>query len=260
MSTPHQPGLPSLCDLSAVAALPPLSPGAPLDAKLERSRQILDALLHTPGLSPAQTAVAFTGGKDSTVALHLWRVALNALGRGPLRAISVDTGLKFPEIMAFRDELAGKWGVELTLARPTLDTAAYPVAGDRLSCCRDLKIAPLGAAIRGTGTWALITGIRRDENPSRQARPYAEERAATDLVPAHWQVNPLLDWTELDIWACITAQGLPYCQLYHRGYRSLSCQPCTALTDGVHGDGDERAGRAQDKEAQMEQLKSLGYF
>lgn len=253
-------GPPALCGLAELAALHPLPAQAPLDDKLSRARQILDTLLRSPGLSPAQIAVAFTGGKDSSVALHLWRVALGALGRGPLRAISVDTGLKFPQVTGFRDELAGLWGVELALARHSLDLAAYPVAADKLSCCRDLKIAPLGAALAGTGTKALITGIRRDENPSRAQRPYVEERPATEHVPAHWQANPLLDWTELDIWACITGQGLPYCGLYHQGYRSLSCRPCTSLSAGVAGDGAERAGRAQEKEAQMEQLKSLGYF
>lgn len=246
--------------LLPLAALPPLRPGSPLDEKLVRARLVLDALLAMPGLTPDQTVVAFTGGKDSTIALHLWRTALHNAGRGPLKAVSIDTGLKFPEVTAFRDEVADKWGVELTLARPGLEIADYCAGVDKVSCCRDLKIAPLGAALRAMGARALISGIRRDENPARQDRPYAEERPETELAPAYWQVNPLLDWTELDVWAFITGQGLPYCMLYHQGYRSLSCMPCTARADGLHGDGCERCGRDGEKERQMETLRSLGYF
>lgn len=253
--------LPKPAALEALAALPPLDAQAPLDAKLERSRHILDTLLASTGLTPRQMAVAYTGGKDSGVVLHLWRVALSAAGTGPLRAISVDTGLKFPQVTAFRDKHCDDLGVELTLARPQADIATYPVGQDKLTCCGDLKITPLGEALRGTKTSALLVGIRRDEHPTRAGRPYAELRAQTAMTPEYWQVNPILDWTEMDIWAFITGQGLPYCGLYHQGYRSLSCMPCTKPCEGcVLGDANERQGRDQGKEQQMDALKSLGYF
>jgi phosphoadenosine phosphosulfate reductase len=244
-----------------LAELPPLAMDAPLDAKLARTQQVLAACLGAPCFSARQTAVAYTGGKDSGVVLHQWRTVLAEQGLGPLRAISVDTGLKFPQVTAFRDKLADDWGVELTLARPAVDLASYPVAQDKLACCRDLKIIPLHSALAGTGTNLLFSGIRRDEHPSRAGRPYLEARAATDIAPAHWQANPILDWTEMDIWAFITGLGLPYCELYHEGYRSLGCMPCTKPCEGcVLGDDAERAGRDQDKERQLEALTSLGYF
>ncbi len=239
--------------LDALNQFAPTAPGAPLAEKLSRSRGVLRALLRL--VPPEQIRVAFTGGKDSTAALSLWREALGA--RGPLHAISLDTGLKFPEVTAFRDRLCADWGVELYVARPTVDLAAYPVAQDKVACCRDLKIAPLGRALRQTGTLALISGLRRDEHPSRAARPYAELKPATELCPEHWQVNAILDWTEMDVWAQLTGEGLPYCELYHRGYRSLGCVPCTRPA-GL--DQSERAGRDPDKERQLEALTALGYF
>ena len=250
--------------LHALNACTPLNPAAPLADKLDRSRQVLAAALAS--FAPERVTVAYTGGKDSGVALYLWREALAQAGGGPLRdnsprAISIDTGCKFPQVTAFRDRLCTDWNVALTIARPGIDLAAYPVAVDKVACCRDLKILPLCKALADTGTAALLTGIRRDEHPSRQTRQYAELRAAiTDggaTCPEHWQVNPLLDWTELDIWSFITGQGLPYCELYHEGYRSLGCVPCTRPAGA---DSDERAGRDQDKERQLEILKGLGYF
>lgn len=241
--------------LDALNALPALGPGAPLADKLARSREILAALAKR--LPPERVAVAYTGGKDSGVALALWRETLAQSGRGPLRAISVDTGLKFPQVTAFRDRLCADWGVELTIARPEVDLSAYPVAKDKVTCCRDLKIAPLGRAVRETGTLALLTGLRRDEHPSRAMRPYAEHRPATELCPEHWQVNVILDWTEMDVWAFVTGGNLPYCELYHEGYRSLGCIPCTRMAGQ---DEAERAGRDPDKERNLEALKALGYF
>lgn len=241
--------------LDALNSLPALAPDAPLADKLARSREALSAVLaHLP---PARVAVAYTGGKDSGVALALWRETLAKALRGPLRAISVDTGLKFPQVTAFRDRLCADWGVELTIARPRLDLAAYPVAQDKIACCRDLKIVPLGRAVRETGTLALLTGLRRDEHPSRAQRPYAELRAATPDCPEHWQVNVILDWTEMDVWAFVTGENLPYCELYHEGYRSLGCMPCTRTAGQEES---ERAGRDPDKERNLEALKALGYF
>jgi phosphoadenosine phosphosulfate reductase len=241
--------------LDALNAHPALDPGAPLADKLARSREALSAVLaHLP---PEHVAVAYTGGKDSGVTLALWRETLAKHGRGPLRALSVDTGLKFPQVTAFRDRLCADWGVELTIARPQLDLSAYPVAQDKIACCRDLKITPLGRAVRETGTLALLTGLRRDEHPSRAQRPCAELRAATPDCPEHWQVNVILDWTEMDVWAFVTGESLPYCELYHEGYRSLGCMPCTRTTGQNES---ERAGRDPDKERNLEALKALGYF
>ncbi len=282
-------------DIADLNANAPLAPGAPLEEKLARSRALLTALC---GLQPPQAvAVAYTGGKDSGVALALWRAALAdcaevkacadvkacaaladcadakacaaleeagadvksplAACGGPLRALSVDTGLKFPQVTAFRDRLCAEWGVDLTIARPQVELNAYPVAQDKLACCRDLKIAPLGRAMAETATTVLITGLRRDEHPSRAGRPYAELRPATPLCPEHWQVNVILDWTEMDVWAFVTGEALPYCELYHEGYRSLGCMPCTRLAGAQ---ASERAGRDPDKERQLESLKALGYF
>ena len=215
---------------------------------LHHSLSLLERVLVEHG--PERTAVAWTGGKDSTIVLSLWRRVL--AGRGPLCAVTLDTGCKFPEIVAFRERIAAEWEVGLHVARPEVSLDGYPLAVDKVACCRALKIEPLRKAVRDIGVTALLTGIRRDEHPSRREREFTEPR--TD--PDHLLVNPLLDWTEMDVWAHITGSGLPYCELYDRGYRSLGCRPCTAPPGGE----SERSGRDPDKEANLGLLHSLGYF
>ncbi len=196
------------------------------------------------------SVVGWTGGKDSTVVLSLWRRVLHETRPGvPVRALNLDTGCKFPEVLMFRDRLAREWDIDLHIVHPDIDLARYPLAVDPLTCCRDLKIAPLGAAIAGLKIPALLTGVRADENPERANRPWLEEHGD------HVRVLPILEWTELDIWTYLVREGIPWCGLYDQGYRSLGCVPCTARAG--HG---ERSGRDAGKEAHMEQLHSLGYF
>jgi len=195
-------------------------------------------------------ALAFTGGKDSTLALFFWRQALlEASSATPPLALNLDTGVKFPEILDFRDQLARNWGVRLHIARPQSTRA--PVALDKAACCKERKILPLLAAIRELRVTLLITGIRADEHPSRAALPFIEQ------CDGHDRLHPLLAFSEMDVWAAIQEHGLPWSPLYEQGYRSLGCVPCTELP---RKNGDERSGRAAQKESIMEDLRALGYF
>ena len=223
-----------------------------LDEKIARSLEILEQVYEEFGAG--RIGVAWTGGKDSTVALHLWRRVLAGEEPGAaVRAVNLDTGLKFPEIIAFRDRMAGEWNIELHVGRPDFDLNGYPVAENPVTCCRDLKIIPMKKAVADLGLAVLLSGVRGDENEERADRPVREERSDPD----HVLIHPLLHWSEMDIWSYHMQENLPYCELYDRGYRSLGCMPCTTLPDEA---GDERSGRNRDKEAHMEQLRSLGYF
>jgi phosphoadenosine phosphosulfate reductase len=199
---------------------------------------------------PENVRVAWTGGKDSTLVLDLWARTLAGLGLGRPRALFVDTGVKFPQVLAFMEAMAGRLDVDLHVAAADVEEE-YQVAGDKTDCCRRLKIEPLRAALTVTQTRVLLTGIRGDEHPDRAARSHIETR--TD--PDHLQANPILDFTEMDVWSATWSRGLAYCELYDAGYRSLGCRPCTR-----HPGGGERSGRDPDKEAVMAGLRALGYF
>lgn len=228
--------------------------GQSLQEKIAASYVCFDNLLRE--FAVESIFVAWTGGKDSTVLVSLWKSYLeqNGLeGKNHLQALSIDTGCKFSEVLRFRDELAAEWGVLLKVIRPNADDLAFgPDPQNPVACCRRLKIKPLQLAVEQLGVGVLMTGIRHDEHHSRQIDSWRELRQGPDYVQAH----PVLHWSEMDIWAYHLQEGLPYCELYDQGFRSLGCRPCT--TPG--GEPAERSGRNQEKENQLHVLRSLGYF
>ncbi len=221
-----------------------------LSQKLEVSRTKLEKLI--PQYPPERIYVAWTGGKDSTVVLYLWADVLARLAPWTrVRAVNIDTGVKFPQTLQFRDKKALEWDIALEVFKPDKDLSCYPVAEDRVSCCADLKIAPLRRAVKDLGIEFLLTGIREDEHHSRRDRDYFQSGNTGCM-----QVNPLLHWTEIDVWSFIWREKLGYCNLYDEGYRSLGCKPCTEKPRGA----EERSGRDGTKEDNLEALRSLGYF
>lgn len=219
-----------------------------LDDKIAKSKEILaEALERFPG----KIALAWTGGKDSTTTLHLLRDLCS--GEVPIPILNIDTSVKFKEIYEFRNRLAREWNLNLIVARNDEALKNLKVAENKEECCLKLKAEMIGGSIRKYGWEALITGMRWDEQPDRVKEEYFSPREN----PSHLRVHPILHFREVDIWQYIKTYQVPYCELYHRGYRSLGCEPCTKL--GMV-DGPERAGRDQKKEALMGRLRDMGYF
>lgn len=220
-----------------------------LEQKEARSLEVLKEALDRFSGSIATT---FTGGKDSLTVLHM----LRRIGDGGVLVpvLNIDTTVKFPEVIEFRDRLARKWDLNLVVVTNYDGLDKINIAEDHEQCCLVMKAEATDMALKGYGWKALITGVRWDEHPARFSEEYFSAR------PEHTRVQPILHFSELDIWSYIEKYELPYCQLYDQGYRSLGCQPCTEKSLRPRGDGPEREGRAQEKDQVMAKLRGAGYF
>jgi len=218
-----------------------------LEEKIEESKKLLKAAIEK--FRP-KIAVAWTGGKDSTVILGLIR---EIYGDVPIPVIFVDTTVEFKETYEFIENLRKAWNLNLIIAKNEKALRTIKIAEDKEKCCHLLKTEALSICIRESAFKALITGIRWDEQEARSGEKYISERKN----PPHFRIHPILHWTERDVWDYIKSRGIPYNPLYDRGYRSIGCEPCTEPTPEG---GRERDGRAQDKEKIMERLRALGYF
>ena len=110
----------------------------------------------------------------------------------------------------------------------------YDSVENRKGCCFVRKVEPLRRALAGKGAW--ITGMRRDQAATRGTLEVSSFDAGNGLQ----KFNPLLEWSNRDVWAYIRQHDVPYNKLHDQFYPSLGCAPCTrSITPGQ----DIRAGR-----------------
>jgi phosphoadenosine phosphosulfate reductase len=93
---------------------------------------------------------------------------------------------------------------------------------------------PLAAQLAGYEAW--VTGVRRDEAPSRAQTPIVGWDDAHGLV----KINPLAAWSFDDLLGYATEHGVTLNPLLGEGYPSIGCEPCTSR---VAAGDDPRSGR-----------------
>jgi phosphoadenosine phosphosulfate reductase len=81
-----------------------------------------------------------------------------------------------------------------------------------------------------------ICGLRRDQSVTRTNNQLVEWDENNQLL----KVNPLIEWTEDDVWEFIRENNIPYNELHDKGFPSIGCQPCTRA---VNNGDDLRSGR-----------------
>jgi phosphoadenosine phosphosulfate reductase len=153
----------------------------------------------------------------------------------------LDTGYHFAETIGTRDAVAQVYDVNVINVTPTLSVAGQDAAfgkdlfaRDPDRCCALRKVAPLNAAMRDYDAW--VTGLRRDETPSRANTPVVSWDAKRGKV----KVCPIARWTQDDVNAYVAEHGILLNPLLLDGYDSIGCRPCTRRT--LAGE-DSRAGR-----------------
>lgn len=110
----------------------------------------------------------------------------------------------------------------------------YESVALRKECCGIRKVEPLKRALARKKAW--ITGVRREQSVTRRELPLSEWDSEHGLQ----KFNPLITWSEDDVWDYVRRFDLPYNALHDQGYASIGCTPCTrAITMGE----DIRAGR-----------------
>jgi phosphoadenosine phosphosulfate reductase len=176
--------------------------------------------------------------QQSMVLLHVVSVVAPSV---PI--LFVDTGHHFAETIAFRHTVAEVLGLHVIDLHPTVNRTAHRAElwkHDPDLCCYLNKVQPMQKALRTRRAW--ITGIRRDQSPSRATARVVEARD-DGMV----KINPLVTWTRQDVQRYIEFYGLPAHPLYKRGYRSIGCAPCTRPIQAWEHD---RAGRWAGKKSE----------
>jgi phosphoadenosine phosphosulfate reductase len=157
------------------------------------------------------------------------------------RVVTLDTGFLFPETYALIEEVERRYGIAVERVKPAISPEEQAALhGDRLwerdpdACCRIRKVEPMAEGMKGLRAW--ITGIRRDQSPTRAGTPIARWDEKFGLV----KVAPLATWSEADVWTYINVHQVPYNPLHDQSYASIGCTHCTRP---IQIGEDLRAGR-----------------
>ncbi|MBQ7419345.1 MAG: phosphoadenylyl-sulfate reductase [Prevotella sp.] len=161
------------------------------------------------------------------------------------RIFTLDTGRLFPETYQLIDKTNLTYGIQIEVFFPDYREVQRMVCEEGINlfynsiesrhrCCQIRKIEPLNRAFQGLDVW--ICGLRREQSVTRQDMQVVEWDEMHQLI----KVNPLISWTEQQVWDYIRQHHVPYNKLHDKNYPSIGCEPCTRA---VQPGEDVRAGR-----------------
>ncbi len=158
---------------------------------------------------------------------------------------TLDTGRMFPENYSIIERTNQKYGINIKVQFPNHLLVEemvekyginlfYDSIENRKLCCAVRKMEPLKRALSGYDVW--ICGLRRSQSMTRNNMNIVEWDTINNLI----KVNPLIEWSNEDVWSFIETRHVPYNKLHDKGFTSIGCLPCTrAIETGE----DIRAGR-----------------
>jgi phosphoadenosine phosphosulfate reductase len=162
-----------------------------------------------------------------------------------IEMFSLDTGRLPQETYDLMQEVRTRYSVPLKIYFPDAKqieeyiarngvNGFYDSIENRKGCCHIRKVEPLKRALAGKRAW--ITGMRHEQAVTRAGL----EVSAFDADHGLQKFNPLLEWTNAEVWEYLKQNDVPYNKLHDQFYPSIGCAPCTrAVTPGE----DIRSGR-----------------
>jgi phosphoadenosine phosphosulfate reductase len=172
---------------------------------------------------PGKVALACSFQKEESVLLDM------LFGIDPsARVFAIDTHYLFPETYAHWREVEERYGTKIEAFEGAEVEDGLWKRNESLYLAK-AKLEPLTRALMDLDAW--ITGIRRDQAPTRASAPKLGWDAQHEL----WKANPLADWSDDDCWAYIRERNLPYNALHDRGYASIGDTHSTLPGKGREG-------------------------
>ena len=191
-----------------------------LDFEALGAEEIVAAML---AAFPGRVSLACSFQKEETVLLDM----LFAL-EPKARVFAIDTHYLFPETYELWRALEQRYDMKVEVFEgATVEDGLWETKPDLYLSIA--KVEPLNRALLDLDCW--ITGVRRDQSPTRADAPKLGWDAAHEL----WKANPLADWSDEDCWAYIRERGLPYNKLHDQGYASIGDTHSTIPGAGREG-------------------------
>jgi phosphoadenosine phosphosulfate reductase len=192
----------------------------PSDVEQLDAQEILRFCLDT---FPGKVSLASSFQKEETVLLDmLFELDPKA------RVFAIDTHYLFAETYDYWREVERRYDTKVEVFEgAAVEEGLWERKPDLYLAIA--KVEPLNRALLDLDCW--ITGIRRDQSPTRANAPKLGWDEAHEL----WKANPLADWSDDDCWRYIKGRGLPYNALHDKGYASIGDTHSTLPGEGREG-------------------------
>ena len=199
--------------------------------------EILDFLL---SVYKNEVALSSSFGAEDQVLTHMMlNIDKNA------NIFTLDTGRLPYETYSVMDSTNLKYNTKIDVFFPNNEdiedlyktqgiNGFYESIENRKTCCNVRKIEPLKRALEPLKIW--ITGLRAEQSVTRHNTPIFEIDDNFKVI----KVNPLIKWSEEEVWEYIKTHNIPYNKLHDKGYPSIGCAPCSRP---VKEGEDIRSGR-----------------
>jgi len=221
-----------------------------MEDKIEHAKTLIEEAIR----NYSRVAVACSFGKDSMVAVHLAREV-----EPDIPIFSVMTQYKPRETFEYLSSMNKKWNlgttvymvadsIPETLRDGSLEVILLPTKefqqkasqievqyGSKIyqtnpdECCQLLKVEPTKVAVSNLDAW--ICGLRNSEGRTREDYQEIEDKGG--LI----KINPILTFTEAEIWKYMATRAIEPHPWYGKGYRSLGCAPCSHPGGVLERDG-----------------------
>lgn len=178
--------------------------------------------------------VAFSGGKDSVVALDLVQ---RALPHNEFKVMFGDTDMEFPttyDLVNKTSQFCAEQSIDFYTAKAripaekTWDIFGAPARRIRW-CCTVHKTAPVINKLNELFVdkryirTMMITGVRGDESVSRAEY---EELSMGKKMAGQFSFHPILEWSSAEVYLYIYAQSLVMNEAYKLGFNRVGCIMC----------------------------------
>ena len=150
---------------------------------------------------------------------------------------AIDTGRLNEETYEVAEAVTQRYGVKIDWHFPDRTAVERLERGkglfsfrenlqNRQECCSIRKVEPLQRALAGLSGW--VTGLRREQSITRCGlHPLEIDETGNNPI----KINPLLEWTEEEIWDYAEMHQIPVNRLHKKGYPSIGCAPCTRAVE-----------------------------